>query len=256
MLQTRRVLQPEPVLPETAAEESIEVEESAEEDIAPEGIGNEVVDEGIEEEAAQSADYDGEATPEEVLRTLEEWHTPVKEVLCPSKRRKSTEVFGRVRNEKHRSKRTQRVSQRRYLETEVESASEFEKAAEEPVVANEPEPMNEYFDPEPPQEPVAPVKTTSAQPRPQQAPQLPLPFVRIPDEDLMEPMRVAMEQIEREGRAMITALRGVGTKVRSNNVAWLPELVEDIQNKLDDALKREAESHQRIKEQNQALQQL
>ena len=46
--QTRRISQREPVLPETAAEESTEVEESAEEDVAPEGIGNEVADEGVD----------------------------------------------------------------------------------------------------------------------------------------------------------------------------------------------------------------
>lgn len=149
------------------------------------------------------------------------------------------------------------------------------------VVAEEPEPVDKYFRLEPPKEPTEHVvqeqvekgapkrrgESSKAQPKgrtevPLRAPgpsrrsNLPLPFVRIPNKALMEPMRVVIEQIERDSRVMIVALKRVGLKLHSNNVARVPEFIEDLQVKLNVALAREPEAHQGIREQNRALQQL
>lgn len=65
-----------------------------------------------------------------------------------------------------------------------------------------------------------------------------------------------MEEFERETGIMIHSLDGLSHRLHSLNVARFPELVENIQVKLDAALVGEAEANQRIREHNCAFQQL
>lgn len=63
---------------------------------------------------------------------------------------------------------------------------------------------------------------------------------RLADEAFMNPMRVAMEQIEREGKIMIASLGEVGVNLKTRNIARFPKMVKDLQVKLDAPLRREA----------------